>query len=236
MRKRVSQTQVPRERTWSNSELRELRESIQKLLEKGVIQRCTYSEGQFISTYFLVPKPDGSKRFILNLKPLNKFIDNIHFKMEDIRTATKLLSPKACMCNVDLKDAYFLVNVHKGSRKLLRFIFQGRPYQFKCLPFGLCSSPYVFTKIMKPVVQNLRNAGLLSTIYLDDILLFGESLESCRINVEESTKLLTRLGFEINYNKSSLNPSRLCKFLGFLIDSNRFSLELTGKNGQLLRT
>lgn len=203
-------------------------------MEKDVIQKSRFSRGQFISNYFLVPKPDGSKRFILNLKPLNKWISNPHFKMEDIRTATKLLGPDIYMCHIDLKDAYFLLNVRKSSRKYLRFIFQEELYQFKCLPFGLCTSPYVFTKIMKPVIQYLRNTGLLSTIYLDDILLFGETVESCLDNVQKTTNLLKKLGFEINYEKSSLTPSKECKFLGFIINSNRFSLELTQEKRKTL--
>lgn len=115
----------------------------------GAIKTCVTAEGQFVSTYFLVPKSDGSFRFILNLKKLNDFIHTDHFKLEDIRTAIKLSSGDF-MAKLDLQNAYFLVPIAEGSRKLLRFIFKDQLYEFNCLPFDLSTAPYIFTKIMKP--------------------------------------------------------------------------------------
>lgn len=195
--------------------------------KKGVVEFCEPTEGQFISTYFLVPKPDGTKRFILNLKRLNEFVDTAHFKMEDMRTVTKLVSPNVYMCTLDLKDAYYLINIAKESRKLLRFYFSGQLYQFTALPFGLCTSPLIFTKIMKPVVQELRKQGFLSTIYLDDILLLGDTYSTCLTNLQSTKELLISLGFVINFHKSSTIPNTRCKFLGFIIDSRSYSIELT---------
>lgn len=149
--------------------------------------------------------------------------------MEDLRSAKKLISVGIFMCTIDLKDAYLLVPVCKSSRKFLRFRFNGKLFQFKCLPFGLCTSPYVFTKIMKPVVNKLRLLGFLSIIYLDDILCIGDSYESCAMNVKQTMKLLEDLGFVINYLKSSTVPSNRCKYLGFNLDSNNLSVELTNK-------
>ena len=36
----------------------------------------------FISTVFSVPKKTGDFRPVVNLKPLNQFVEKIHFKME----------------------------------------------------------------------------------------------------------------------------------------------------------
>jgi hypothetical protein len=63
--------------------------SIHKWLQIGAVTTCCETPNQFISPIFLTPKNDGSSRFILNLKFLNKFIIQHHFKMEDIRTATQ---------------------------------------------------------------------------------------------------------------------------------------------------
>lgn len=78
---------------------------------------------QFISSYFLVKKPDGSNRFIFNLKNLNLFVIQKHFKMEDLRSAKDLLSQGDFMASIDLKDAYFLIPIHEDFRKFLRFRF-----------------------------------------------------------------------------------------------------------------
>lgn len=142
------------------------------------MEECEECDGQFVSSYFLIPKPDGSSRFIINLKKLNKFIDPCHFKMEDIRAVKSLLTQGAYMCSLDLKDAYFLVPVHEKYRKYLRFKFQSKLFQFTCLPFGLSTSPYTYTKIMKPVMHKLRLMGILSIIYIDDILFIQKSYKN----------------------------------------------------------
>jgi len=70
----------------------ELRGAIAQLIAKNAIEECIEIHDQFISPYFLVPKPDGSNRFIINLKELNKFIDPPHFKMEDISSVKNLIN------------------------------------------------------------------------------------------------------------------------------------------------
>ncbi|XP_046737534.1 uncharacterized protein LOC124406221 [Diprion similis] len=76
-------------------------------------------------------------------------------------------------------------------------------------------------------MANLRRRGFLSVIYLDDILLFGRSYEECQSNTLSTRLLLGQLGFVINEKKCQLIPSRKCKFLGFLFDSERMIIELT---------
>lgn len=112
--------------------------------------------------------------------------------------------------NIDLQDAYFLVPIHKKSRKFLRFRFLGKLYQFICLPNGLSSSPYIFTKILKPVMMVLRARGFVSVIYLDDILCIGNNFNECQENVKNTVSLLIKLGFLLNKRKSQLIPSMKC--------------------------
>lgn len=201
-------------------------------MEKGAVSKCKPTKGQFISSYFLVDKPNGEKRFILNLKKFNEHIIPPHFKMEDRKTATSLMLENCFMTCLDLKDAYFLVPVDKSHRKYLRFSFNGELYEFTCLPFGLCTAPFVFTKLTKPVVHKLRSKGLISVIYLDDILLVGRSKEECFVNLQETRSLLESLGFILNLDKCQLKPSTSCKFLGFILNSKEMRVELTDQKRQ----
>lgn len=130
------------------------------------------------------------------------------------------------MATLDLKDAYSLIPIAESHRKYLRFIFNKQIYQFNCLPFGLNCAPLLFTKIMKPVLSMLRSKGWISVIYLDDFLLMGKTPLECRNNVSATISLLESLGFIINYNKSSIIPSRKCKYLGFVYNSEAMTVEL----------
>lgn len=94
-----------------------MQNAINDLLRKGAITTAQPCTGQYLSIYFLVQKPNGKQRFVLNLKKLNSFIATDHFKMEDIRTAVKLMPDNGFIASLDLKDAYFLIPFHEESRK-----------------------------------------------------------------------------------------------------------------------
>ena len=81
----------------------------------GAIEKTESSKDQFISCYFLVPKPDGSSRFILNLAKFNEFVNIEHLKLEDIRTAINLLERGDFMCSLDLNDALMEDKIQEKS-------------------------------------------------------------------------------------------------------------------------
>ncbi|KYQ60121.1 Gag-Pro-Pol polyprotein, partial [Trachymyrmex zeteki] len=137
----------------SESEKSNCFQEIIKLHSKGTIEPVTDCESQFLSTFFLIEKPSGGWRFILNLKILNEFIIAPHFKLEDWKTVIRILSPGDFLASIDLEDAYFFIPIHEDDRKFLRFRFQDRLFQFRALPFGLA----------------------FSVVYLDDFLLIGSS-------------------------------------------------------------
>ena len=129
----------------------------------------------FYSNLSLVPKKDGGQRPVINLTALNKFLQSQHFKMEGIHTLRDIIKPGDWLAKVDLKDAFFTIPIDQPHRKHLRFSFQGRAYQFNCLPFGLTSAPWVFTKTLKPVVSLLRELGVRIVVYIDDMLILAET-------------------------------------------------------------
>lgn len=135
------------------------------------------------------------------------------------------------MATLDLKDAYFLVSINKNDRKMLRFqwnsdMWPNQLFEFNVLPFGLCTAPYVFTKLLKPVLQHLRTAGHLSVAYLDDFCCIGNSYNDCLQNVNYTKNILTSLGFIINTKKSQMIPSNSCKFLGFIFNTVNMTISL----------
>lgn len=200
--------------------------AIKNLIELGAVVKCKPQTDQFISNIFLIQKPNGSFRFILNLKQLNKYLSNYHFKMEDFRTASKILPKNGYMAHIDLKESYLLVPVATDHRKFLRFQFDDQTYEFTAMPYGLSSAPRTFTKLMKEVISYLRFRGFRSVIYLDDILCLGNTYNDCVTNVKETLSLLKCLGFIVNLNKSCLEPQQCCKFLGFIFNSIDMTISL----------
>ncbi|KAJ8706182.1 hypothetical protein PYW07_010959 [Mythimna separata] len=131
------------------------------------------------------------------------------------------------MAKIDLRDAYFSIPISEHSKKYLRFTFKDKLYQFNCLPFGLCTAPMIFTKIMKPIVTYLREKeNIIMTHYLDDSLYINDSKNACIQNIKSACKLFQNLGFVINYQKSIFEPSQSCDYLGFTLDSRDLTVSV----------
>lgn len=200
--------------------------AIQKLIKSTAIKVSSEEPGQYISNIFSVPKSDNSVRLVINLKPLNEYISAPHFKMEDYRTAINLLRPDNFMSVIDLKDAYHCIPVSSDYQKYLKFRWNGILYQFTCLPFGLNIAPYVFTKVLRPVVAYLRKQRWQSVTFLDDMLVFSSTAQKCKENVEYTIRIFERLGFTVNRRKSQLVPSKVVRFLGFIYNTANYTVML----------
>ena len=55
---------------------------------------------------------------------------------------------------------------------------------------GLATSPRVFTKVLKSVFAYLREKGYMSTAYIDDSCLQGQTSLECSDNISGTTKLM----------------------------------------------
>ena len=208
---------------------------ITKLVTNGVLKEVEHEEGEYISTIFLIPKPDNTYRMILNLKGLNNFVEYKHFKMEHLNHALLSISPNCYMGSIDLKDAYYTVPIHENYRKFMRFQWRGRVMEYQCLCFGLSSAPRAFTKLMKPIFATLRAKGYISVAYIDDSYLQGDTFTECESNINATAELLTKLGFIINREKSELKPKQSLKFLGFILNSRDMTIRVTEQKIEKLR-
>ena len=125
------------------------------------------------------------------------------FQWEGIQTMKSLLSAEDWLMKIDLKDAYFSIPIDAHYRKFLCFQVEGKLYQFNCLPFGLASAPWVFTKTLRPVIALGRELGMCLVVYIDDILLMAESKEKARDQANGLVYLMNCLGFTVNREKTT---------------------------------
>lgn len=73
---------MPNKICFSKEEIKIFDSEILKMKNEGVIEFSVPEKGQFISNIFIVPKPNGKFRPVINLRELNKFVHYEHFKME----------------------------------------------------------------------------------------------------------------------------------------------------------
>ena len=223
------QVNKPHGIVFSDEEKKLIDLEVQKMLQKGAIRRASFDPRQFISNLFIIPKKCGDLRPVINLKPLNEFVQYHHFKMEGLNTLLDLLSGSEFFTTIDLKDAYFSIPIHADHYKYLRFEWNSTLFEFICLPFGLSSAPRVFTKVLKPFVASIRNKGIRLVIYLDDMAIISSSRELSSQEAAIVVQILESLGFIINREKSVLIPSQKIVFLGYVIDSVAMTVSLPGE-------
>ena len=207
------QTGIPKPPRFGGFEKQFIDDEIVTLKSKGASKEVTYCSNEFLSNIILVTKKTGDIRPVINLKPLNVFVQKIYFKIENINTALHTIAPGDYLVSIDLKDAYFSILIFKPHRKFLRFKWSDQTYEFTCLPFGYSLAPGVFTKVLQPVISHLRENSYRVVIFLDDILFIGSSVEEC----------LSKLSF---LRDSQLFPVTRIVYLGFIIDTVSMTLSL----------
>ena len=78
-------------------------------------------------------------------------------------------------------------------RQYLGFQWNNCYFVWNVLPFGLCCSPYYFSKILRPVIIHLREQGLRVNVYVDDFLLLSQ--QNCITDhTDQLLHVLTDLG------------------------------------------
>ena len=198
-----------------------LNQELQNLLRKGAVEPAPQSPG-FYSRLFLVKKASGSWRPIIDLSTLNHYVTSSRFHMETPRSVLNSIRPGDWMISLDLQDAYLQVPVHHDLRRFLRFVVDGKPFQFRVLCFGLTTVPQVFTRIMAPVSAILHRHGVRMLRYLDDWLILASSEIACLQSRDRLLAVCTELGIQVNLTKSSLVPSQSIVYLGMEIQSLPF--------------
>lgn len=116
------------------------------LLDQRVLMKVLQSEqGQgFYNHVFVVMKPPGKFRLILNLRPLNRSLRYKHFRTESIFLVASVLFPGCFMAIIGLRNAYLHILVHLSFQRYLRLAvrvnLEIHHFQCETLPFCLALS------------------------------------------------------------------------------------------------
>ena len=196
-----------------------LNEALHSLGQKQAIEKVSVQSSQgFYNRLFLVPKPNGKWRPILDLSQLNLYLAPATFKMETPETIRLSLQQGEWVTSLDFSDAYFHIPISHRSRKYLRFHIKRQTFQFTALPFGLSTAPLEFTKVVKEVKLMAQAWGIRIHQYLDDWLLRAPCQEMCLRHTRTLLDLCRSLGWVVNMDKSELIPQQTFDFVGYHFD------------------
>ena len=230
------QDNVPRMYKFNETHAEFINAEISEMLQKGVILEIEDSRDCFISNIFLRPKPGNKFRMIIDLSDLNKFVSKQHFKMDHLDVASDMLFPGAWLASIDLKEAYYTIPISESDQKYLCFQWENKVYKFTCVPFGLSSAPWLFTKTLRPIYSKFHENGFKGFGYIDDSFIIAESYDECVAAVQCLTELFTTLGFTVNTEKSVLKPTQNLTFLGYELNSIEMTVSPTKEKKEKVKT
>lgn len=173
---------------------------VQLMLEQNLIEP---SVGEWASNVVIVTKKDGTPRFCVDYRAINAKTRKDAYPLPLVSESLDSLNGAKWFSTFDLRAGYHQLAVHADDRPKTAFVIRRGSFQFRVLPFGMCNSPATFSRMMNLVMTGLNFEICL--IYLDDIIIFAETLDS---HFERLERVLVRLQ-EANLK---LKPSK-CKLL-----------------------
>jgi hypothetical protein len=113
-----------------------LREHIKTLLRDGVIEP---SSSNYSSPMFLVPKPGGTFRAVVDFRMLNKRISNGSVPLPGVHSAFHWLAKAKYFSTLHLNQAYHQILLANASKPLTAFYTDWNLYQYTRVLFGLAT-------------------------------------------------------------------------------------------------
>jgi hypothetical protein len=213
---------------------------VEEALNELLINQCIIevdSAPEIINPLSVSIQQSGKKRLIIDLRHINVHIFKNKFRCEDISTVKEIIPPKDFMFTFDLKSGCHHVEIFKDHQVFLSFAwtFQDgttKYFQFTVLPFGLSSAPYIFTKLLKPLIKLWRSQGKTIALFLDDGLGADRSYLLAKIFSLKVHADLFRFGFLPNETKCFWDPTQEMTWLGVRINTFDFTFRVTSKRVQ----
>ncbi|EIE91896.1 hypothetical protein RO3G_16607 [Rhizopus delemar RA 99-880] len=224
---------------FGNEQIPLIDQAIQDLLSKQAIEPVSDAEVRttsgFYSSMFVIPKKDSGIRSVFNLKRLNQYLDAPHFKMETIREVALMINPNDYLVSIDLSDAFLHVGLHPELRRFLWLKWKDQVYQYCTAAFGLSTSPFVFSKVYRPILEHFRSQGYRISAYLYDWILAANTKQLAIQQAQIVVNLLQQLGWLINFKKSALTPTQQLEHLSFVLNTKTMTASLPLKELRDLR-
>ena len=203
----------------SETELKVLREYIDKMLAKGFIRP---SKSPFGSPILFVKKPDGSLRLCVDYRKLNQLTIKNRYPLPLISELFDRIKNAKRFTRLDMQDAYNQLRVAEGDEWKTAFRTRYGHFEYLVMPFGLTNAPASFQTYTNDCLHDFLD--FFCVVYLDDVLIFSDTPEEHVNHVKQVLSRLREYGLTCNLKKCEFHATSL-SFLGFVISSEGVSMD-----------
>jgi hypothetical protein len=154
------------------AELKELKEQLEELLDKGFIRPSASPWG---APVLFVKKKDGSMRLCIDYRELNRVTIKNKYPLPRIDDLFDQLQGAQVFSKIDLRSGYHQLKIKSEDIPKTAFRTRYGHYEFLVMPFGLTNAPAVFMDLMNRVFHEYLDRFVI--VFIDDILVYSKSLE-----------------------------------------------------------
>ena len=187
---------------------------LKRMEENGIIESVT-EPTEWVAPMVPVIKPSGNIRICVDLNKLNESVKREKYTLPTIDSILHKLAGSSVYSTLDAASGFWQIALDEESCKLTTFITPKGRYCFKRLPFGITSAPEIFQRKMQELLQGHEG----TVIYMDDVLVFGGTMEEHDRNLERVMETIQQSGLKLNREKCKLRQSSL-HFLGHVISKD----------------
>uniref|UniRef100_A0A8C5LMT5 ribonuclease H n=1 Tax=Leptobrachium leishanense TaxID=445787 RepID=A0A8C5LMT5_9ANUR len=200
-------------------DLDDLREQLNELQRTKVIQE---SRSPYASPIVMVRKKNGSVRLCIDYRTLNRRTIPDQYATPRIEDALQCLSGAKWFSVLDLRSGYHQIPMHPEDKEKTAFICPLGFFEFNRMPQGLTGAPATFQRLMEKTVGDMNLIEVL--VYLDDIIVFGKTLEEHEQRLEKVLKRLHEEGLKLSLEKCQVClPS--VTYLGHVVSAEGVSTD-----------
>ena len=154
----------------SLKEAKEIEEEVKAMLEAKIIRP---SKSPWSFPVLMVPKKDGSRRFCIDYRALNKVTVKDAFPIPRIDDILDKSKDGFWFSGLDLKSGYWQVALEPDSIPKTAFSTNTGHYEFVKMPFGLTNAPQDFCRAMMIFCGDLK----FLVVYFDDFYVISKNYE-----------------------------------------------------------
>lgn len=205
----------------SRDELLVLRKYIKENLEKGFIRP---SSSPASSPVLFVKKPGGGLRFCVDYREINDLTIKNRYPIPRIHETLTLLGKAKFFTKLDVISAFNRMRIAKGDEYLTAFRTRFGLYEYLVMPFGLANAPSSFQNYINDTLRGYLDE--FCTAYIDDILIFSNSLGEHQEHVRKVLSRLLDAGLQIDIKKCEFHTTSV-KFLGLVLTTDGIKMDPT---------
>ena len=185
---------------------------LQLLLEAGIIEPVDASP--WVSNLVVAKKKSGALRVCVDLRAVNKAVVPDQYPLPTSEELTAQFYGSTVFSKLDLRQGYLQVPLHPSSRNLTAFVTHVGVFRYTRMPFGLCSAPSCFQKVMVSVLAGIPGVA----IYLDDIVVHGPTTGVHDERLNRVFAALAKHTLTLNTEKCVLAVPEI-EFVGFRLSA-----------------